>query len=308
MATEQAELLWEPTEERLERATLTRYMRWLESEKGLSFDDYDALWRWSTDELEAFWASIWEYFDVIGSYDEVLPDGSMPGATWFSGAEISYPEHIYRDKPGDRVAIRHASELRDPGEWTWDELRAQTARIRAGLREMGIERGDRVVAYMPNIPETLAAFHAVASLGAVWSSCSPDFGARSVIDRFAQIEPKVLLTVDGYRYGGKDFDRADLIEKVQGEMPSLERTVTLDYLGERGDWDEAFPETDEELEFDRVPFEHPLWVLYSSGTTGLPKAIVHSQGGVLIEHLKKHHLHLDAQEATASSGSRRPAG
>ena len=294
--TQQGDLLWEPSEERLERATLTRYLGWLRSEKGLEFDDYAALWRWSTEEIEAFWASVWEFCDVLGDYDEVLPRGGMPGAQWFSGAELSYAEHIVRDKPGDRVAIRHASELRELGEWTWDDLREHTARIRAGLRAMGIERGDRVVAYLPNIPETIAAFLAVASLGGVWSSCSPDFGARSVIDRFAQIEPKVLLTVDGYRYGGKDFDRAELIEKVQAEMPSLERTVTLRYLGERGDWDEAFPETDEPLEFDRVPFDHPLWVLYSSGTTGLPKAIVHSQGGILLEQLKKHHLHLDAQE------------
>ena len=205
---QQGDLLWEPSEERLDRATMTRYMRWLEDERGLHFDDYDALWRWSTEDLEDFWASLWEFFDVEASYDEVLPDGSMPGAKWFSGAELSYPEHIFREKPGDRVAIRHASELRDAGEWTWDELRAQTARVAAGLRAIGIERGDRVVAYMPNIPETIAAFFAVASLGAVWSSCSPDFGARSVVDRFAQIEPKVLLTVDGYRYGGKDHDRA----------------------------------------------------------------------------------------------------
>jgi acetoacetyl-CoA synthetase len=297
MATqEQGELLWEPPEEMRERTTLTRYTRWLESERDLKFDDYEALWRWSTEELEAFWGSIWEFFDVQASYDEVLADASMPGARWFTGAELSYPEHIFRDRPGDRVAIRHASELRDPGEWTWDELREQTARVAAGLRAMGIERGDRVVAYMPNIPETIAAFYAVASLGAVWSSCSPDFGARSVVDRFAQIEPKVLLTVDGYRYGGKDHDRGGLIERVQSEMPSLERTVTLAYLGEEGDWDEAFPPTDEELEFERVPFDHPMWVLYSSGTTGLPKAIVHSQGGILVEHLKKHNLHIDAQE------------
>jgi acetoacetyl-CoA synthetase len=298
MATqEQGTLLWEPPDELVERATMTRYMRWLESERGLSFDDYDALWRWSTEEIEAFWASIWEFFDVRSSYDEVLADASMPGAKWFTGAEISYPEHIFRDKPGDRVAIRHASELRDPGEWTWDELRSQTARVRAGLKAMGIDRGDRVVAYMPNIPETIAAFLATASLGAVWSSCSPDFGARSVVDRFAQIEPKVLLTVDGYRYGGKDHDRSELIERVRGEMPSLEHTVTLGYLdGDGGDWDEVFPDTDDELEFERVPFDHPMWVLYSSGTTGLPKAIVHSQGGILIEHLKKHNLHVDAQE------------
>jgi acetoacetyl-CoA synthetase len=297
MATqEQGTLLWEPPEELIERATMTRYMRWLEEERGLTFDDYAALWEWSTEELEAFWASIWEFFGVQASYDEVLADASMPGAKWFTGAELSYPEHIFRDRPGDRVAIRHASELRELGEWTWEELREQTARIRAGLRGMGVERGDRVVAYMPNIPETIAAFYATASLGAVWSSCSPDFGARSVVDRFAQIEPKVMLTVDGYRYGGKDHDRSELLERVQSEMPSLEHTVTLAYLGDDGDWDEAFPPTDEPLEFERVPFDHPLWVLYSSGTTGLPKAIVHSQGGILVEHLKKHNLHIDAQE------------
>src|SRR5215217_5634799 len=292
----EATVLWEPPAELRERATMTRYMRWLEAERGLTFEDYDALWRWSTDELEAFWASIWEFFGVEASYDEVLADPSMPGAKWFTGAELSYPEHLFRDKPGDRVALRHASELRELGEWTWHDLREQTARVAAGLRAMGVERGDCVVAYMPNIPETIAGFLATASLGAVWSSCSPDFGARSVIDRFAQIEPKVLLAVDGYRYGGKDFDRRELIERVQSEMPSLERTVILPYLGDAGDWDEAFPPTEEPLEFARVPFDHPLWVLYSSGTTGLPKAIVHSQGGILVEHLKKHNLHIDAQE------------
>jgi len=298
MATqEQGTLLWEPPDELVERATITRYMRWLESERDLTFDDYAALWRWSTEDLDAFWGSIWEFFDVQGSYDEVLADASMPGAQWFTGAEISYPEHIFRERPGDRVAIRHASELREVGEWTWDELREQTARVAAGLKAMGVERGDRVVAYMPNIPETIAALFATTSLGAVWSSCSPDFGARSVVDRFAQIEPKVLLTVDGYRYGGKDHDRSELIERVQGEMPSLEHTVTLGYLdGDAGDWDEAFPPTEDELEFERVPFDHPIWVLYSSGTTGLPKAIVHSQGGILLEHLKKLNLHVDAQE------------
>src|SRR3954452_20929645 len=296
---EQGALLWEPAEERIERATMTRYMRWLAAERGLEFDDYAALWEWSTDDIQAFWASLWEFFDVQADYDEVLPDRSMPGAHWFSGAELSYPEHLFRDRPGDRVAIRHASELRDAGEWTWDELRAQTARVHAGLRAMGVGRGDRVVAYMPNIPETMAAFLAVSGLGAVWSSCSPDFGARSVADRFAQIEPKVLLAVDGYRYGGKDFDRRDTVRRLMDEMDSLEATVLLPYLGsgELDDtisWDELTGEA-AEPEFVRVPFDHPLWVLYSSGTTGLPKAIVQGQGGILMEQLKKAHLHLDAQ-------------
>src|SRR5215203_1076160 len=275
----EATVLWEPPAELRERATMTRYMRWLEAERGLAFEDYEAMWRWSTDELEAFWASIWEFFEVQASYDEVLADASMPGARWFTGAELSYPEHIFRDRPGDRVAIRHASELRDPGEWTWDELRAQTARVAAGLRGMGIERGDRVVAYMPNIPETIAAFLAVASLGAVWSSCSPDFGARSVVDRFAQIEPKVLLCVDGYRYGGRDFNRTDTVAGLLAEMPSVAYTVCLPYLDPDPElaalrdsirWEELLARGEgADLSFCQLPADHPLWVLYSSGTTGL---------------------------------------
>ena len=207
-------------------------MRWLETERGLSFADYDELWRWSVTELEAFWESIWDFFSVRAErpYERVLADRAMPGARWFEGAELSYAEHIFRGKPDDRVAVVHASELRDQAEMTWGELRRATARIAAGLRGLGVERGDRVVAYMPNIPETLAAFLACASLGAVWSSCSPDFGARSVVDRFAQIEPKVLLAVDGYRYNGRDFDRMETVAGLEREIPSLERTVVLPYL------------------------------------------------------------------------------
>jgi acetoacetyl-CoA synthetase len=297
--------LWEPSEERRERATLTRYARWLRDERGIEIDgsDYDALWQWSVDDLEAFWASIWDFFEVEASqpYDTVLADGSMPGAVWFPGARLNYAQHAFRGKDADEVAIRHASELRELDEWTWGQLRAHTAAIAAGLRALGVEPGDRVVAYLPNIPEAVAAFLACASIGATWSSCSPDFGKRSVVDRFAQIEPKVLLAVDGYRYSGKDFDRCDVVRALVSEMPSLERVVVLPYLGcgtidDAVDWDDAFPEPDAaELEFEQLPFDHPLWVLYSSGTTGLPKPIVHGAGGILIEQLKKQHLHLDAQ-------------
>ena len=229
----------------------------------------------------------------------MLGDRSMPGAEWFPGSRLSYAEHLFRGKDDDAVAIRHASELRDAGELTWGELRDQTARIAAGLRRMGVGEGDRVVAYIPNIPEAIAAFAACASIGATWSSCSPDFGARSVVDRFAQIEPKVLIAVDGYRYGGKDFDRRDVVDGLRAEMPSLEHTVLLPYLGAgeldgTTSWDELTAEH-EELTFAPLPFDHPLWVLYSSGTTGLPKPIVHGQGGILLEHLKKMHLHLDAR-------------
>jgi acetoacetyl-CoA synthetase len=298
--------LWTPSAERVERAAVTAYTSWLRDTRGLDLPDYAALWQWSVDELEDFWASIWEYFDVQadGSPDPVLGSREMPGATWFPNARLNFAEHVFRGKDGRSMALQHASELRPLDHWTWDDLRAQTARIAAGLREMGVGEGDRVVAYLPNIPEAIAAFLACASLGATWSSCSPDFGARSVVDRFAQIEPKVLLAVDGYRYGGKDFDRTGTLAGLQQELPTVQHTVVLPYLNGAPDlgglrsartWNEAFPATDEALTFARVPFDHPLWVLYSSGTTGLPKAIVQGQGGILMELLKKQHLHLDAQ-------------
>src|SRR3954464_187854 len=288
------ELLWEPSEERTERAVMTRFMR----ERG--FDTYDELWQWSVDDLEGFWGAIWDFFDVGAEYERVLGDRTMPGAEWFPGAEINYAAHIFRGKDDAATAIIARSELRDLQELTWGELREQVERAAAGLRRLGVQRGDRVVAYLPNIPETVVGFLASASIGAVWSSCSPDFGPRSVVDRFAQIEPKVLLAVNGYRYGGKDFDRREVVEGLRREMPSLQHTVIVDYLdcGAVDDtltWDELLSER-APLEFAPLPFDHPLWVLYSSGTTGLPKAIVQSQGGILLEHLKKMHLHLDAQE------------
>ncbi|HWO47538.1 MAG TPA: acetoacetate--CoA ligase, partial [Solirubrobacterales bacterium] len=216
----------------------------------------------------------------------------------------NYAEHVFAGKEDGETAILHASELRELGELSWGELRARVAAVAAGLRELGVEPGDRVVAYMPNIPEAIVAFLATASIGAVWSSCSPDFGPASVVDRFAQIEPKVLFAVDGYRYGGKDFDRRDVVAQLQEAMPTLQRTVVLPYLSEDPDlsplrdatgWEELLAAGGESpLEFDRVPFDHPLWVLYSSGTTGLPKAIVQGQGGILLEHLKKLNLHVDA--------------
>jgi len=302
------ELLWEPSAERVERATMTRYMRWLEAERGRSLGDYQALWEWSVTELEEFWASIWDFFAVEASapYSEVLPERVMPGARWFPGAELSYAQHIFRGKRDADVAVLHASELRQLDELRWGELRQQVASAAAGLRGLGVEPGDRVVAYLPNIPETLVAVLATASIGAVWSSCSPDFGASSVVDRFAQIEPKVLFCVDGYRYGGKDFDRVETVAGLQRQLPTLERTVLVPYLDPAPDisrlestitWSELLATGQgAELRFEQVPFDHPLWVLYSSGTTGLPKAIVQGHGGILLEHLKKLHLHVDAQD------------
>jgi acetoacetyl-CoA synthetase len=299
VVSEEPELLWEPSPERVAGTTLTRYTEWLGAERGLSFGSYEELWRWSVDDLDAFWRSIAEFFDVRFSAggEVVLGDRSMPGAQWFPGAEVSYAEHVFRGKDDDAVAILHRSEVRpELGEWTWGRLRAETARVAAGLRELGVQDGDRVVAYMPNIPETVACFLACASIGAVWSSAAPEFGARSVIDRFAQVEPKVLLAIDGYRYGGKDFDRSEIVGRVASEIPGLSHTVRFGYLDGTG-WEDGFlgPSDSSELEFASLPFDHPLWVLYSSGTTGLPKPIVHGQGGILLEQVKKMHLHIDAQ-------------
>jgi len=298
-------VLWAPDEARVERATITRYARWLAETRGVETSGYDELWRWSVSDVEAFWASLWEFFDVQASapYETVLGSHAMPGAEWFPGARLNYAEHVFRRRDPAAVAIRHSSELRPLTETTWGELHDVTRRVAAALRASGVGSGDRVVGYLPNIVEAVIAFHACASLGATWSSCSPDFGVRSVVDRFAQIEPRVLLAVDGYRYGGRDHDRRDVVRSLQAAMPSLERTVVLGYLDREPSladlanatsWDDFVAEGDDApLSFAQVPFDHPLWVLYSSGTTGLPKAIVHGHGGILLELLKKLHLHVD---------------
>jgi acetoacetyl-CoA synthetase len=300
-------LLWTPSPERVERATLTHYARWIAERHGRPevAEDYEALWRWSVNELEEFWSSIVEFFDVRfePASGEVLSGHEMPGARWFPGSRVSYAEHVFRGKSGDALALQHASELRELESWTWGRLRAETARVARGLRAHGVGSGDRVCAYMPNIPETLAAFLACASIGATWSSAAPEFGARSVIDRFGQIEPKVLLAIDGYRYGGKDFDRSEIVEQIAAEIPSRPHLIRFGYLDGSG-WPDGFGGAPggppggpgaPELTFEPLDFDHPLWVLYSSGTTGLPKPIVHGQGGILLEQLKKGHLHLDAQ-------------
>jgi acetoacetyl-CoA synthetase len=287
-------VLWTPPDSLRQRCALGAFRR----ERG--FDDYDALWRWSVADLDGFWGALWDRFGVGERGGTVLASGEMPGAQWFPGTQLNYAEHAFRDKDDRALAIVAGGESRADEEWTWGELHEQTRRIAAGLRRLGVTKGDRVAAYLPNIPETAAAFLATASLGAIWSSCSPDFGARSVIDRFAQIEPKVLLTVDGYRYNGRPFDRRDTVRAVRDAMPGLAHTALLRYLDPAAslddalDWDELTRD-DVPLQYERVPFDHPLWVLYSSGTTGLPKAIVQGQGGILLEHLKMLHLHVDAQ-------------
>ncbi len=298
-------LLWEPGQEVIKRANMTQYMQWLASEKGLSFQDYNSLWQWSVTEIEEFWQSLWEFFDIQASkpFSGVLTERKMPGAEWFKGAELNYAEHVFRNRSADRPALVFKSEIQPLTELSWDELHQKVSSIAAALRSMGVRRGDRVVAYMPNIPQTVVAFLACASIGATWSSCSPDFGTRSVVDRFKQIEPKVLFAVDGYQYGGKSFDLRPAVGELQQSLASLEKTVLVPYLKPDAEpdgldkvlmWDDVLRE-DGKLLFEQVPFDHPLWVVYSSGTTGLPKGLVHGHGGILLELMKFSRLHMDIQ-------------
>jgi len=301
-------LLWEPSKEFKKQSNMMKYLSWLKENRNLEFHDYPTLWQWSVTELELFWESLWEYFDIQSDspYLRVLSERKMPGTKWFEGGRLNYAKHVFRDRKGTGVAIISKSELRPMQTVTWAELEREVAAFAKGLSDFGVQAGDRVVAYLPNIPEASIAFLACASIGAVWSSCSPDFGSPTVIDRFKQIEPKILLAVDGYRYGGKDFDRMDTVRDIQEAIPSLEKTVFLPYLSEQpmleklvdtvlwSDFVSAYRGAD--LPFTSVPFDHPLWVLYSSGTTGLPKAIVQGHGGILLEHLKQCSLHMDLKE------------
>lgn len=293
--------LWAPTEQGRARANLTRYLSWLHQKRGLTFASYEDLWRWSTTDLEAFWDSICEFFSVIfhDGYTGVLADRRVPTARWFPGAQLNYAEHALRRRD-EHVAVIFRSEDGPSLSLTYADLARRTAAVAAALKGLGVRRGDRVVSYMPNTPESLVAFLATASLGAIWSSCPPEFGIRSVVDRFQQIEPRVFFAVDGYRYGGKSYDRLEGVAEIQRRLPTLEATVLVPYLNEapsaRGltnvrRWDELLAPA--ELRFEPVPFDHPLWILYSSGTTGLPKAIVQGHGGILLEHMKALSLHLD---------------
>ncbi len=304
------ERLWQPSPERVEQAGITRYLRWLASERGLRFDDYEALWRWSVTDLEAFWDSIWHFGGVLGHtpYRRVLDRRVMPGARWFEGATLNYAEHTLRHAARtDRPAIVFRSELRDRVEIGWPSLASTVGALAGTLDRLGVTPGDRVVAYLPNVPESAMALYATASRGAVWSSCSPEMGIVSVLDRFRQIGPKVLFAVDGYRYGGRSFDRRDAIRDLVRQLPTVEAVVFVPYLDPGAsldaivDGDRAVPvvpfaeavATPMPLRFLPVPFDHPLWVVYSSGTSGLPKPIVHGHGGALLENLKCAALHLD---------------
>jgi acetoacetyl-CoA synthetase len=270
-------------------------MAWLAENRGLTFTDYAALWDWSVTDLDGFWSSIWDHFAIQAHTPPtaVLPDPTMPGAKWFPGATLNYAEHVLR-MPGladDDPAVFAYSQSRDAITLTARQLREEVRRVRAGLVRLGVVRGDRVAAYAPNIPETYVLMLATASLGAVFSSCAPEFGTRSVTDRWTQIEPKILVAVDGYRYGGKSIDRRGEVAALREALPTLENVVTIGYLHGGGDWDDLGG--DDPMAFAAVPFDQPLYVLYSSGTTGLPKPIVHGHGGILLEHTKMLALHHD---------------
>jgi len=302
MSEDTASPLWTPDAERLETSRMSDYMRWLERERSLHFDGYEALWRWSVENLEAFWDSVWDYFNISHSspYERVLDSHRMPGAKWFQGSYLNFAEQIFchRERDRDDPAILSRSELRPLGQMSWGELRCQVASVGYALRDLGVKPGDRVAAYLPNVPETVVAFLACASVGAIWSCCSPDMGTRSVVDRFQQIEPKVFIAADGYRYGGHDYDRLEVVSSLRRALPTLEQVVLLPYLNGEATlegarlWHDLLGH-DVPLHFAQVPFDQPLWVVYSSGTTGIPKAIVHGHGGALIEGVKGHALHLD---------------
>jgi len=308
MATQVTEgmLLWEPSEKTKQESNLRKYMQWLEQKRGLHFTGPEELWAWSVDKLEDFWASLWDYFEIQASmpYKTVLVERKMPGAQWFPGAQLNYVQHVFRNATTERPALLFQSEQQPLTEISWDELHQQVCTVAATLRNLGVKQGDRVVSYMPNIPQSVIAFLATASIGAIWSSCSPDFGTSSVVDRFRQIEPKVLFAVDGYQYGGKTIDRRATISELQQALPTLQKTIVVpnvfkDVSAESYAnamlWQEMPPAT-ADLIYEQVPFDHPLWVLYSSGTTGLPKAIVQGQGGILLEHLKNLHLGMDLKQ------------
>ena len=299
----EGDILWRPSEPMKEHSNLTSFMAWLEREKGLAFEGYPDLWEWSTTELEAFWEAVWQYFEVTSSapYHEVLNQRDMPGARWFQGSRLNYTQQVFNNMTDQRPAFMFKCEQGPLQPMSWQGLYSQVASVAASLREMGVEPGDRVAAFMPNIPQTLIAFLACASLGAVWSSCSPDFASRSVVDRFSQIEPKVLFAVDAYIYGGKVFDTQKAVAEMTASMPTLKQVVMVSYLDKERraravqgslSWEKLLGR-EEPLVYEQVEFNHPMWVVYSSGTTGKPKGLVHSQGGVLMEFLKFHSFHLD---------------
>jgi acetoacetyl-CoA synthetase len=298
----EGELLWTPDPADAAASTVARFMRWLATERERSFTTYEELRRWSVSDLDGFWSAVWDFFEVHSTqpYERVVGSREMPGAVWFAGSRVNYAEHLLRHegraKPGE-AALVHSSELRPLARMSWAELGGAVRLLATQLRALRIRPGDRVAAYLPNLPETAIAMLATTAIGAVWSSAAPEFGARTVIDRFAQIEPRLLFVADGYRFGGKDFDRASEIRAILAELPTVEQVVWLPYLdpaaapalGGAIPWPSLLdhaPVSAAAFEYEYVAHDHPLWVLFSSGTTGLPKPIVHGHVGILVEHLK----------------------
>jgi acetoacetyl-CoA synthetase len=313
LMVDEGQLLWMPSKAFAESSNVAAFMRWLRTERGLAFKDYGALWRWSVDQLEDFWQAIWDYFDIHSASPatSVLGSRSMPGARWFEGARVNYAEHVLRhENSGDfnRPVLHHCSELRELQSMSWSDLGRQVRILATELRKLGVKPADRVVAYMPNIPETVIAMLATTAIGAVWSTAAPEFGVETVVDRFSQTAPKLMFVVDGYRYGGKDFDRRGHIAEIVGAVASIETVVFLNYLDANASWLPAPPRVVSwhslldhppvdaaSFRFEYVSSDHPLWILFSSGTTGLPKAIVHSHVGVLLEHYKSSAFHLNVR-------------
>lgn len=293
-------LLWEPSAARIDAARVSDYRRWLAVEFGVRCDDYGALWNWSVTEPDAFWRSLWMYFGVKG-YGKAAPalaHAAMPNSTWFPEASLNYAEQVFSQASDARPAIIAGDESGALESMAWPELKRQVAALAHALRLQGVQAGDRVAAYLPNRAEAVVAFLAVASIGAIWSLCAPDMGSASVLERWRQIKPKVLITASSYTFGGQNHDRHAEVNTILAALPSVQLLITVGPHSSLQssiatlDWDWA-TQGDFPLTFERVPFAHPLWIVYSSGTTGLPKPIVHGHGGIVLEHLKLHGLHND---------------
>lgn len=304
------DILWEASEARKDASQISHYIGWL-AKQGQNFTGYPDLWQWSVEDPSAFWKSLWDYFDIIhdGEIVDVMTPDPMPRTRWFTGTQLNYAEHVLRHETnGDpsRPMLHYASELRELTCTSWEQVAADVRRLATTLRQMGIEPGDRIVAYMPNIPETVIAMLAATAIGAIWSSAAPEFGAQIVIDRFSQIKPKLVFATNGYRYGGKEFDRTDDLARIMEALPTAQHLVMLDYhpdvrktvvfAGETLTWRHMLagaPVAREDFKFTRVASDHPLWILFSSGTTGLPKPIVQGHHGIVLEHYKTAGFHFE---------------